>query len=500
MGLTMGEAMTKAIYALTAALLVLGTILWYNTWRFAAPRPSPSAAADKHAIRIAPADSAAMVERFSRALQLATVSRETARRDTPVFQEFLQFLRESFPRVFSRMQEERVNELSVLLHWKGDSDTLRPLLFVAHYDVVPVDSSTIHLWTYPPFSGTIAGGYVWGRGAIDDKAGTMLTLEAMEYLLAGGFRPRRSIYIALGHDEEIGGLEGAREMARRLDQQGREFELVLDEGGTVLTEGLAGISRPVALVGIAEKGYVTLRLTARGEAGHSSMPPRQTAIGRLAAAIQRLETQPFPAAITGPTKAFFDTVGPHMPFLPRLVLANRWLLGSLLMAQLERQPPTNALIRTTTAVTMIQGGVKPNVLPAQATALVNFRIRPGESVETVIKHVRSAIADTSIGIEIFGKLAIDPSPTSRIDNRAFRQVSQSIRTVFPGTLAAPYTVLGATDSRYYYSVSRAVYRFLPLEVRYDDLSRIHGVNERVATAGLIKGVRFYIDLIRRLNP
>ncbi|NOX37592.1 MAG: M20/M25/M40 family metallo-hydrolase [Calditrichaeota bacterium] len=479
-----------------AGLILLVVVLVGNTWRF---QPEEVKIPSDKLPEISAADSLKMVERFSRALQFPTISRDDARRDTAAFRAFLTFLSTRFPGVFSTLHVQSVNRWSLILHWPGAEASQKPLLFLAHYDVVPVDSATLGAWRQPPFSGAIADGFIWGRGAIDDKAGTMITLEALEYLIGRGFRPQRSIYVAIGHDEEIGGLEGARHMARLFQEQGLEFELVLDEGGTILKDGIAGINRPVAMVGIAEKGYVTLCLTARGTPGHSSMPPRHTAIGRLAAAIQRLENHPLPAAITGPTRAFFDAVGRHMPFLPRLIIANRWLFSPLLIRQLEKQPATNALVRTTSAVTVIHGGVKSNILPAKATALVNFRIRPGESVEQVIEHVRKVIDDPSIHIDIYGKLAINPSPVSPIDGEAFRRVSHSIRRIFPGTLVAPYTVLGATDSRYYYSVSRAVYRFLPLQFRNDDLPRIHGINERISTRNLINGVRFIIDLIQQFN-
>ena len=477
-------------------LMLLIIILIANTWRL---QPKEESVTHDEIPEISVVDSLQMVERFSRALQIPTISRDKSRRDTAAFRAFFAFLSDRFPGVFSTLQVQWVNRWSLILHWPGVDAHRKPLLFLAHYDVVPVDSATLGAWQQPPFSGAIADGFIWGRGAIDDKAGTLITLEALEILIRRGFRPQRSIYVAIGHDEEIGGLDGARQMARLFQEQGLEFKLVLDEGGTILKDGVAGITRPVAMVGIAEKGYVTLQLTARGTPGHSSMPPRHTAIGKLARAIQQLESQPLPAAITGPTRAFFEAIGPYMPFWPRLIIANRWLFGPLLIAQLEKQPATNALVRTTTAVTVIHGGVKSNILPAKATALVNFRIRPGESVEQVVVHVRQVINDPSILIETYGQLAVDPSPVSAMDGEAFRRVSQSIRRIFPGTLVAPYTVLGATDARHYYRVSQNVYRFLPLEFQNEDLPRIHGINERISTRNLINGVRFYIDLIQRFD-
>src|SRR5437773_596279 len=305
-------------------------------------------------------------------------------------------------------------------------------------DVVPVESGTESRWTEPPFEGRIAGGYVWGRGALDDEGSLVGILEAVEHLVAAGTKPRRTVYLAFGYDEEVGGRRGAARIADLLASRNVHPELVLDEGGALATGLITGVAAPVALIGIAEKGYVTVELTAQAEGGHSSMPPRATAVGILAAGLARLETRQMPRAIRGPTADMFDYLGPEMPFAPRLVMANRWLLGGILTSQFGTTPQGNALLRTTTAPTVLQAGVKENVLPSTARALVNFRILPGDSVASVLEHVRRVVHDPQITVHPLTETLSNPSPVSSPDSAPFRLLARTIRAVAPGTIVTPW--------------------------------------------------------------
>jgi carboxypeptidase PM20D1 len=359
--------------------------------------------------------------------------------------------------------------------------------------VVPVEPGTEGAWTHSPFSGAIADGFIWGRGTLDDKPGVLGILEAVEHLLAQGFQPERTVLLAFGHDEEVGGVHGARNIAALLRQRGVKPEFILDEGGAIAEGIIDGIVAPVALIGTAEKGYVSVDLVAQAEGGHSSMPPRHTAIGRLAAVIHGLEEDQMPARIDGVTKQSFEVLAPEMPFGPRLVLSNLWLFGPLAERKLSRDPAANSRIRTTTAATILHGGVKENVLPHEARAVVNFRILPGDTVADVLEHVR---AHAGPEVQVSARQATEPSPESDAEAPSFRLIQTTIGQVFPGTLVSPNLLGGGTDSKHFQRLSRNVYRFLPVRIHKEDLARVHGTNERIGVEDYAGVVRFYVQLVR----
>jgi carboxypeptidase PM20D1 len=272
---------------------------------------------------------------------------------------------------------------------------------------------------------------------------------------------------------------------------------VLDEG-MVVTEGiLKGIDRPVALVGIAEKGYLTVEIKVEGQGGHSSMPARPTTIGILAEALRRLENHPMEAHIDGPARALFETLAPEMPFGNRLILTNLWLLSPVAKRVLAGSPATDALLRTTTAPTMLEGSVKENVLPKHARALVNFRILPGDTRASVLAHVKSVIGDERVLVSATeGGMSQDPSAVSDVAGAGFKSIEKSIRQIFPDAIVAPSLVLGATDSRYYQSIADGVYRFSPQRTKDEDRARIHGTNERLSVKNFGEAVRFYAQLVK----
>jgi carboxypeptidase PM20D1 len=365
---------------------------------------------------------------------------------------------------------------------------------MAHQDVVPVSPGTELQWSVPAFEGRIADGFIWGRGTIDDKGGLLAILEATEVLLGQSFKPRRTIYLAFGHNEEVVST-GAPETARLLQSRGVKPEFVLDEGGSITDGIVAGIDAPVAMVGTAEKGYMTIELTARAPSGHSSMPPRHTAIGILSRAIERLEDNPFPARFAGLSEQMFLTLAPAANLPMRAVFANTWLFGPLIAARLAASPRTDATIRTTTAVTMIDGGVKENVLPSEARAIANFRILPGDSVETVLEHVRRTVADDRVSVRLL--IAREPTPIAGTDTLGYRSIRRSILEVFPEVAAvAPILTIGGTDSRYYDGLTGNIYRFTPTVMKPGDLRRFHGVDERISVDGYLRAIGFYAQLVR----
>lgn len=446
-----------------------------------------------------PLDESALAERLGKALQYKTIfSQDPDQFDRQAFLGLHGYLRAAFPLVHSRLKVETVEDYSLLFTWQGTDAAIKPALFLAHLDVVPVQRSAENGWQHPPFSGVVAEGYVWGRGALDDKGSMLALLESVEYLLTQGFEPTRTILLAFGHDEESGGSRGAVKIAALLASRGVEPEFVLDEG-MALTEGIMpGVTGPVAFIGVAEKGKLTVELVVEGSGGHSSQPPAETTVGILAKAVHRLEAHPMPAKLEGPLRTCFERLGPEMSFPMRGVLANMDLLAPVLKQQLAQSRATNASMRTTTAPTIFEAGVKSNVLPSRARAVVNFRILPGDTVNSVLDHVESTIDDPRVTVRTIGKKS-EPSPVSPMDSASYVWLETAIRQVFPDALVAPGLVLGATDSRHYTGLTPNVYRFMPLLLRNEDLKRIHGANERVGVQDYAQAVRFFIQLMRNIN-
>jgi carboxypeptidase PM20D1 len=441
-------------------------------------------------------DARAAAERLAGAIRFPTISHEGgARVEDAAFRGLHQYLIQGFPRVHATLKREVVAGYSLLYTWPGTNPRLPPILLMSHTDVVPVEPGTEKAWTHPPYSGRIVDGYVWGRGSMDDKAGVMGILEAVELLLGKGFRPERTVYLAFGHDEEVGGAKGAVALAALLEKRGVRPGFILDEGGVIAEGMVPGIAAPVAMISTAEKGYVSVELVAEAEGGHSSMPPRSTAIGKLAEAVHRLEENPMSARIDGATKRSFEYLAPEMPFGPRMVLANLWLFGPLAERQFGAAPAANARIRTTMAATVFEGGVKENVLPSRARAVVNFRILQGDTIESVLRHVRKTVGP-DVKVAVTGSFPIDPSPESSVRAPEFGVLQHTIAQVFPGVLVSPNLLSGGTDTKHFRRLSRNVYRFVPARVREQDLARVHGTDERIGIENYGEAVRFYAQLLR----
>jgi carboxypeptidase PM20D1 len=469
-------------------VLLVGVIL-ARTLSYVSDGPEIDAARD-----IAVSEGAA--ERLAGSLRIPTISSEDpAAFDGEAFRAFHMYLQAAFPRVHSQLRRDTVGTYSLLYTWQGSDSSLKPILLVGHLDVVPVEAGTKEKWQEDPFGGRIVDGLIWGRGAIDNKSTVTGTLEAVEMLLAQGFRPERTVYLAYGHDEEVGGTMGAREIAALLKRRRVDLDMVLDEGGVIAEGMMPGISEPVALVGIAEKGFVSIELSTRGAGGHSSLPARQSAIGILSAAIARLEEKQMPARLEGPTRQLFDRIGPRLPLAQRAVFANLWLTRGLVIRNFEGSPATNAMVRTTTASTIFQAGTKDNVLPSYARAVINFRILPGDRIGTVMDHVRRVIDDVRVETRIAGRFSAEASPVSSSDSESFRKLERAIRGIAREAIVAPYLVVGVTDARYYGDLSRNVFRFQPVRLKLRDFERMHGIDERIAVRDYEAAVRIYRQIV-----
>lgn len=435
------------------------------------------------------------VERLAGALRFETIShQDPADLDEEAFEGFITYLEEAYPRIHAHLQRERVGEYSLLYRWEGSNPGRKPAMLIGHYDVVPVEAETGEDWRYSPFAGEVAEGFIWGRGAVDDKSGVLSTLEAIEYLLAEDYEPGRPVLIGLHHDEEVSGYGGARALADTLRARDVELEYLLDEGLPVAEEVLSGIESPLALVGVAEKGYLSLDLSLRREGGHSSMPPRETTIHALGEALEELRQNPMPGRFADLVESTLAPISPELPFAYRAVLANRWLFRPLLEARLSKIPYTDAALRTTFAPTMFSAGVKENVLPATASAVVNARIHPSDSIRAVVEHVEETISNPEIDIRVMER-AREPSVVSDTEAAPYQQLRRSIQETFPGMPVAPSLFVAITASRHYQGLTPNIYRFRAIRARPEDGPRVHGTGERLSVDNYREMIQFKARLL-----
>ncbi|BDV30934.1 M20/M25/M40 family metallo-hydrolase [Microbacterium terricola] len=435
-----------------------------------------------------------IADRLSRLIQQPTVSAERDIRGDEPFDALLALLPELYPLVHAQLTRETHGSAGLLYHWRGAASD-RPVVLMAHFDVVPVDESDA--WTHPPFAGTIAGGWVYGRGALDDKGPLVVVLEAVENLLAAGFAPAQDVYLSFGGDEEVFG-SSAQATATALRDRGVVPWVVVDEGGAVVDAPLPFVTGPAAMIGVGEKGILTLRLSARGDGGHASAPPATTAVGRVARAVDRLTPTTFGPRVPAAISRMLGLLAGRSSGAPRLlyrILAATPFLTGRVFAIMGGEPA--ALVRTTVAATMLSGGTAANVLPSQASATINLRIALGETIAGTVRRVTRRIGDPLVQVEVLE--GDEPSPESPVDAPQFALLAAALADSHPDAAAIPYVMMAATDSRHFHRFAPAVYRFAPLEMSAAQRASIHGVDERVEVAALERGERFHRSLLQRLQ-
>ena len=437
-----------------------------------------------------------IAERIAGAIRFETISPENpVDFDGVPFDQLSAYLEDLYPHVFGQLELERVNQYTLVFKWAGSDPKLAPALFMAHLDVVPVEGAAVAEWTHPPFGGVIEDGFIWGRGALDVKTGAIFWLEALETLLTEGFVPHRTIYLSLGHDEEIGGPNGASAVAELFRERGVRPAFLFDEGGFILDGYPLLPDVTTALVVTAEKAFFTVRLTARGVSGHSSMPPKHTAIGKLARAITRVEDNPMPSRLIAPVREMFEAASPHLSFGERFAFRNLWLTSGFIKRRLLGDRVSAPLVRTTFAATLISGGVKDNVIPELAQATINVRRLPGDTSEDVLAHLERVIDDPEIEIE--GENWGDGATPASVDGFAFPLAAESIKEVLPDAVVIPGLVPGATDSRHFAGLVDEILRFIPQRAQMDLIGGAHGRDERVAIEHLAESVAIAVGMVRR---
>tara|TARA_Y100000994_G_scaffold53425_1_gene42882 strand:- start:2310 stop:3779 length:1470 start_codon:yes stop_codon:yes gene_type:complete len=480
-------------FIILCLLLLAGLMLWnmksFKSKQIDVPIATSSNINNKDAI-----------SHLSEAIKYKTISNyDNNQIDAITFLSFHKFLRRTYPLIFKELSERIFSSYSVLLKWEGSKESSKnPILLMAHMDVVP--ALEIENWIEDPFSGLVKNDFIWGRGALDDKSSLIAILESIEYLLSTGFKPNRDIYISIGHDEENSGLNGNAVIAETLKREGVYFDMVLDEGSIITNNILKGVNRPVAMVGIAEKGYLTIELTSSSNSGHSSMPSNSTAIGKLSKAINNLEKFQMKPKITPALEHFFSYIGPELDQKNQFIISNMTLLSSSIINELVKDPVTASMVRTTIAPTMINAGVKPNILPSEAKAVINFRILQGDNIKKIKEHINKIVNDKDIEVEILASEEhSNPSRLSNVNSPSFNIIHKTIKELYHDVFVAPGLVVATTDSRYYESISKDIYRFVPLILNSEELSMIHGYNEKISISTYLDMIQFYIQLIKNFH-
>jgi carboxypeptidase PM20D1 len=434
------------------------------------------------------------VERFRALLRISTISHlEIEQVDWQQFERFVTLIQELYPGVPTSLEREIVAEHSLLYRWPGASSA-DPVLLLAHYDVV---DATDDRWDHPPFAADLVGegpeAELWGRGTLDDKGALVCILEAVEALLARGFSPANDIYLSFGHDEETVG-SGATAIATLLASRGIRPAFILDEGGAIVERIFPGVTEPIAVVGVSEKGITSVELRVTQDGGHASTPPRLPATTRLARAIDRLARKPFGSAFSPTNLEMIRTLGLHARQPYRWLYTTQWLTRGFLLALFRRlSDETRAMVQTTGVVTRLSGSLADNALAESAVAIVNVRVAVGSSVDAALGHIRSAIRDPQV--QVTALHPSEPSPVSPTTGPQWERVRSAIAAVHPDTVVTPYIQLGASDSRHYTAICDAVYRFTPFEMSAAERGTLHAVNERIHVATWLRGISFYTALI-----
>ncbi len=501
--------MKKLIFILISALILLIIIVLIKTCTYSFKKVSANTTSGWKIIKD---DSA--VQRLSGGLKIPTVSSgEPGEFNYSTFDIIKEYLKTSYPLVYQNTEFVEVNTYGLVFRLKGSNSSLDPILFLSHTDVVPPGDAEVkdksenifspddkslpavskvaEDWDFGPFSGAVANGRIYGRGAIDMKGMLFSLMESLNNLIKNKNVPQRDIYLAFGFDEEVGGQQGAAKIAEYFKSKNIQFDAVYDEGGLILEKGsVAGINSDIAVIGCAEKGFLSVKIKVKGLGGHASMPPMESAIGKAAAIMQRLEHDQMKPMITPLINEFFTNIGGSMSFINRMAISNQWLLKPVLLSQLTKKNSTNALVRTTTALTMMKGSDAPNVLSPEVEFVVNFRLLPGNTVKDVMAHIAAATKGFDVEIEEIDSVK-EASAVSPAHTKAFKLMESAIKTIHPTVVVTPYLTVGATDAYKYQIVSKNIYRFMPIKINDAEKQSIHSTNEYLSIENYMKMIHYF---------
>ena len=474
-------------YLLLIALAVLVGVIAVRTARFT-PKPQPEPSGEAVSF-----DNAAAAEALAQMIRCKTISyTDHSMEDEAEFEKLLALLPDLYPNVFKVCEFNQLPDRALLFRWPGKTDGA-PSVLMAHYDVVPVNEEN---WDKPPFDAVIEDGVLWGRGTLDTKVTVNGVLYAANHLMSQGFQPEHDIYFAFSGGEEVNG-KGAPNIVQYFADHNIDPAIVVDEGGAVVEGVFPGVRRPCAVVGIAEKGMLNAQYRTVSAGGHASAPKPHTPVGILAAACKKVEDHPFPMHLTKPAAEMFDTLGRHSTLLYRMIFANLWCFGWVLdLLGKKSGGEMNALLRTTSAFTMMEGSSARNVIPPDAKMVADMRLNPADSIASALEYLKKTVNDPSV--EITAVDSFEPSRISRTDCEAWEMLSSTISETWPDTIVTPYLMVACSDSRHWGRISDKVYRFCPMEMSAEERGTIHGNNERIRLDCIAQCVEFYLRLMKKL--
>ena len=477
------------MWVLYSILGIFGLFLAVILIRAALFNPKAECAHSTKAVNF---DANAATDALQALVRCKTVSNvDTALEDDAEFEKLISLLPELYPKVFEACEFQQLPDRGLLFRWPGEKSDA-PSVMMAHYDVVPADEEK---WDKPPFCGIIENGVLWGRGTLDTKATFNGSLFAANTLIGQGYHPKNDIYFAFSGGEEVNGA-GADNIVDYFIQNGIQPALVLDEGGAVVENVFPGVKKPCGLIGIAEKGMMNVEYKVLSAGGHASAPPTKTPITTLADACKKVQKRPFKMHITKPAAEMFDTLGRHSTFLYKIIFANMWCFSWVIdVLGKTGGGEMNALVRTTTAFTMMEGSNARNVLPTEAKLVSNMRLNPADTVASALEHLKKAVNDADVEITVLE--ANEPSRISQTDCPAWDAVASTVAETWPGTIVAPYLMVQCSDSRYYGRISDRVYRFCAMDMTAEERKSIHGNNEKIRLESIAKTVEFYIRLLEK---
>ena len=473
-------------WIILGAVLLLLAVIIIRTVRFT-PKPQPQLSDEEVSF-----DQDAAVSALQQLVQCKTVSyNDHSLEDEAEFRKLIDLLPRLYPNVFKACTFQELPDRALLFHWKGKSSE-EAAVMMAHYDVVPVNEEN---WEKPPFEGIIEDGILWGRGTLDTKVTFNGVLSAADHLISKGFQPEQDIYFAFSGGEEVNG-KGAPNIVKHFEDNGIKLSMVVDEGGAVVENVFPGVKIPCGLIGIAEKGMMNVQYKTVSTGGHASSPKPHTPVGVLAAACKKVEDHPFKAHIEGPAALMFDTLGRYSTVLYRVIFANLWCFGWVLdVLGKTSGGEMNALMRTTSAFTQMQGSSARNVIPPEATMVANMRLNPADSVASALEYLKKTVGDKNVEITVLE--SFEPSPVSQVNCEAWDKVSAAVAETWRGCVVAPYLMVQCSDSRHYGRISDKVYRFSAMDLTKEERASIHGNNERIRVDCAARAVEFYIRLMSK---
>ena len=473
-------------WIILGAVALLLAVIVIRTVRFT-PKPQPQLSDEEVTF-----DKDAAVSALQQLVQCKTVSyNDHSLEDEAEFRKLIDLLPKLYPNVFKACTFRELPDRALLFHWKGKSSE-EAAVMMAHYDVVPVNEEN---WEKPPFEGIIEDGILWGRGTLDTKVTLNGVLSAADHLISKGFQPEQDIYFAFSGGEEVNG-KGAPNIVKHFEDNGIKLSMVVDEGGAVVENVFPGVKIPCGLIGIAEKGMMNVQYRTVSTGGHASSPKPHTPVGVLAAACKKVEDHPFKAHIEGPAALMFDTLGRYSTLLYRVIFANLWCFGWVLdLLGKTSGGEMNALMRTTSAFTQMQGSSARNVIPPEATMVANMRLNPADSVASALEYLKKTVGDKNVEITVLE--SFEPSPVSQVDCAAWDKVAAAVAETWRGCVVAPYLMVQCSDSRHYGRISDKVYRFSAMDLTKEERASIHGNNEKIRLECAASAVEFYIRLMSK---